>query len=148
MKEKIQKESFCFLDNYIGIDCCKFSLLQRVYLWSAVNMLTSSPKILDITKRDISNFIFLRMLRKNDKSSAVQISACFRPFSKLAVEGCSERGLFRRFSNHIFLNDIFLLPPVISEIHKLWGSSFFSNVQNFMGVLGMKQKIEEEFLVS
>ena len=102
MKEKIQKESFCFLDNYIGIDCCKFSLLQRVYLWSAVNMLTSSPKILDITKRDISNFIFLRMLRKNDKSSAVQISACFRPFASWLLKDVLKGGFLDVFLTTFF----------------------------------------------
>ena len=41
---------FCFLDDCIEIDCCKFSLSQREYLSSAVNLLTSSAKILDITK--------------------------------------------------------------------------------------------------
>ena len=44
---------FCFLDNWIRIGCGKFSLLQTEYLPSAVNVLANSPKLLDITKRDI-----------------------------------------------------------------------------------------------
>ena len=49
---------FCFLDDCIEIDCCKFSLSQREYLSSAVNLLTSSAKILDITKWDILQLYF------------------------------------------------------------------------------------------
>ena len=44
---------FCFLDNWFWIGCGKFSLLQTEYLPSAVNVLANSPKLLDITKRDI-----------------------------------------------------------------------------------------------
>ena len=44
---------FCFLDNWIWIGCGKFLLLQTKYLSSAVNVLANSPKLLDITKRNI-----------------------------------------------------------------------------------------------
>ena len=44
---KIQK-NFFYWEMCIWIDCDRFSLLQREYLWSAVNMLTNSPKSSDI----------------------------------------------------------------------------------------------------
>ena len=50
MQEKIEKR----LDNYISIGYGKFSVLRREYLSSAVSVLTNSPKISNITKRDIS----------------------------------------------------------------------------------------------
>ena len=44
---------FCVLDICVLTACCKFSLLQREYVSSAVNVLTNSSKILDINKGDI-----------------------------------------------------------------------------------------------
>ena len=55
---KSPESFFCFLDYCIWIDCCIFSLLQREYLSSAVNMVANSPKISDITKGDIFEFYF------------------------------------------------------------------------------------------
>ena len=46
-------KSFCLLDNCIWADCVKFSLLQRKYLLSVVNILTNSPNNSHITKKDI-----------------------------------------------------------------------------------------------
>ena len=40
------------LNNCILIDCRYFSKLRRQYLSSAVNVLTNSPEISDISKRD------------------------------------------------------------------------------------------------
>ena len=53
MQEKIQKKSFCFLDNWIWISCGKSFLLGIEYLSWAINALKNSPKISNITKRDI-----------------------------------------------------------------------------------------------
>ena len=50
--EKNSENVFCFRDNSIGISCVKLSLLRREYLSSAVSVLTTSPKILHITKAD------------------------------------------------------------------------------------------------
>ena len=52
-KAKIQKGFLYFLDNCIGIGCGRFSLLSGVYFSLVVNVLISSPKISDVTKRDI-----------------------------------------------------------------------------------------------
>ena len=44
---------FCLLDTCIGMNCSKFSIIQREYLRSAVNILANSYKTSDITKREI-----------------------------------------------------------------------------------------------
>ena len=44
---------FCFWDNWIGIGIVKLSLLWTGYFSSAANVLTSSPKVLDVSKRDL-----------------------------------------------------------------------------------------------
>ena len=50
--EKNSEKVFSFRDNCIRIGCVELSLLRRVYMSSAVNVLTNSLKILHITKRD------------------------------------------------------------------------------------------------
>ena len=44
---------FVFLHNCIWVHCSKSSLLWREYLSSAVSVQTNSPKISDLTKRDV-----------------------------------------------------------------------------------------------
>ena len=43
---------FCFWDNCIWIGIVKLSVLRTGYFSSAANVLTSSPKILHVNKRD------------------------------------------------------------------------------------------------
>ena len=50
---------FCFLDDYIFIGCRENLLLQREFFSSAVSVLRNSPKISDITTRDIFEFNFV-----------------------------------------------------------------------------------------
>ena len=60
--QKLRKEfgkPFCVLDYCIWIGCVKLCLLRREKLSSAVNVLTNSPKILDITKKDFSQLNWL-----------------------------------------------------------------------------------------
>ena len=77
MAKSLQK-AFCFLDNYIKIGCCKFSLLQKIYLSSAVNVLTKNQKTSHITKRDIFHISFHQSDEKKiDKSTFMQISQLF-----------------------------------------------------------------------
>ena len=52
--KKISKKFF-FWNNSFSICCYKLCLLRREYLSSAVNRLTNSPTILDITQRDFFN---------------------------------------------------------------------------------------------
>ena len=56
MQYNVPKKVFGFLDNCIWIDRRKFSLAlvaMTCILSSTVNILTSSPKISDLTKRGI-----------------------------------------------------------------------------------------------
>ena len=59
MQKKIDKNVFHLLDNCICIGCVEISLLKTGFLSLAVNMLTISPKILHITKRDFFQLNFL-----------------------------------------------------------------------------------------
>ena len=43
---------FCFKDKGIWTCCVKVCILRREYVYSAVNVLTNSPNILDMTKAD------------------------------------------------------------------------------------------------
>ena len=69
---KIFKISFRFAElrkqisifNFIWIGCIKLSLLRREYLSSAVNVLTNSPIIFHVTKRD---FFLLKWLNSDRK---------------------------------------------------------------------------------
>ena len=76
MQENLSKNVW-FLGNVIWIKCDKFSLLRREYLPSAANVLTNSPKISGITKREIFQLRFLKVSDKCDKSAVRQISAVF-----------------------------------------------------------------------
>ena len=59
----MKQNVFDFLDNCIWIGSSKFSLLWREHSSSAVNMLTSSPEISDLTKNDS----FYLSLAQNDE---------------------------------------------------------------------------------
>ena len=50
--EESWENNFCVWDNCSWIDCFKFSLLSREYLWPAFNVSTNSPKSFHITKRE------------------------------------------------------------------------------------------------
>ena len=100
---------FTFLDNCICVGNAKFSLLWGAYSQSAVNVLTSSPKISDLTKND---FFKLNLAQNEGRW-------CFF-FSRF--QHFSETGPLMYFGNHIFRNQL------TSEILKLWGSTFFQNV--------------------
>ena len=91
MEKKNSEKAFCFLDDCITTDSCEFSVLQREYLWPADTMLPNSPKISNVTKR-VTNFISLSVMRKYDKSAALQISACWL-----------SNGVLKRGFLHIYL---------------------------------------------
>ena len=89
---KNSEKSFSFLDNDSWICCGKFFLLQGEYWSSAVNVLTNTPKVEDVTKTDIFQL-------NSCQSGAVQ---SFRLFNMLTVEGCSKTWHFRHLTNHVF----------------------------------------------
>ena len=101
MQQKIRKFFFSFWDNCIWRCCNKLSLLRRQYLSSTVHVLSNSPKVLHITKREI----FPTELRSEWSINMVlsfRFQQCLGSFTMFLVEGSSETGLFRHLSNHIF----------------------------------------------
>ena len=50
---KNPQKVFCLWDNFISIGTVKLSLLRTGYFSSAANVLTSSPKIWHVNKRDV-----------------------------------------------------------------------------------------------
>ena len=72
--EKNWQKGFCFLDNCIWFGWDKFSLLRRECLSLVVNVLTNSPQILHVTKRDFfSNSISFILIKEYGKNVLVQI---------------------------------------------------------------------------
>ena len=59
------RKIFSFLDNLISIVCREFSLLQKKYFSSGVNVLTNGLKASDITKKDFFKLKF----PQNDEQS-------------------------------------------------------------------------------
>ena len=53
MQQNTGKKVFGFKNKSILIGCGEFFLLWREFLSLAVNVLTSSPKISDLTKREV-----------------------------------------------------------------------------------------------
>ena len=78
IEQKVEKNLFFFLDNWIWIGCDKFGLLQRKYLSSGVNVLANNLKILHITNRDIFKLNFPQSDEKFDKSAVMQTSQMCR----------------------------------------------------------------------
>ena len=61
---KNPEKVFCFKDNDVWICCVKVCILRPEYMYSAVNVLTNSPNILDLTKAD---FLQLNLSRIHGK---------------------------------------------------------------------------------
>ena len=72
----------------------------------------------------------------------LRLKQCFRPFTMLSLERSSETRLFRKLSNHHFLES------VISEIHQLGGSSFFKDVQYLIYISKIHRQIQKTSAVS
>ena len=68
---KTWEKVFCFWDNCIWISLSKLSLLSTGYFSSADNVLTSSPKIFHVSKRDFFNSIGLAMIIDYYKGAVV-----------------------------------------------------------------------------
>ena len=102
MQEKIQKKSFCFLDNWIWISCGKSFLLGIEYLSWAINALKNSPKISNITKRDIFYSISFRVKKNMIKALSCRFGQCLGPFKVLTVKACSKTGFVRHLIHHVF----------------------------------------------
>ena len=116
---------FCFWDSCIWIAIDKFFLLRTGYLSSAANVLTSSPKILHVNKRD---FCQLNWILSRQWISKRVCDADFNsPWARLPC--CLSKSPLKRDFSDIYLTTFW--ESVISEVQKLWGSSFFLNLQSF-----------------
>ena len=49
---KNPQKVFCFIDKGVWTCCVKLCILRQEYMYSAVNVLTNSPNILDLNKAD------------------------------------------------------------------------------------------------
>ena len=97
--QKNSEKVFCFWDNCIWIGCVKLSLLRTEYLPSALNVLTKSLQILNITSRDflktqLSSQWSIHMV----KFLSFRFQQCLDPFTMLVFEWSSEMGLVRDWS--------------------------------------------------
>ena len=93
------------MDNFIWIGSDKMSLLQGKYLPSAVIVLTNSPKIPHITKRDILELNFPRVMKKYGKRAVVQIQAVYMgPISMWLWKGFLNRGFLNIYIIMSFWN--------------------------------------------
>ena len=69
---------FAFKKKCILIVCDNLSVLWAEFLARAVNRLTNSPKISDMTKRDVFQlFLFINYVKKQDKIALLQTFAVF-----------------------------------------------------------------------
>ena len=67
---------------------------------------------------------------------------CLGPFSMLAVKPCSDTGLFKHLSNHVFHN-LWFRNMTSCELH-----DFLQNVRNLLHISELKQKILKDVFVS
>ena len=119
------KRVFCFWGNWIWTGIVKLFVLRTGYFLSAVNVLTSSTKILHVNKRDFFQLNWLGShqriwwkCRDKDFNSA---------FARLPC--CLSKGRLKQDFLDIYLTTF--SESVNSEIQNLWGSSFVSKYWKF-----------------
>ena len=117
---KNSEKGFCFWDNFIWIGIVNLSLLRTGYFSSVANVLTSSTKICHVNKRD---FFQLNRLGSDQWIWWRWSDADFNSAWARLPWSLSKSPLKRDFLE-IYLTTF--SESVISEIQKLWGSSFFS----------------------
>ena len=105
MEKKFHKRFLLFLDNCIWIRSPKFQILQREYLSPAVNVLTKSGKITNITnKRGFLSQSPSEIQHNLMKVLSWRFHKCLGPSNMLRLEWWYEAGLFRHLRNHVFQN--------------------------------------------
>ena len=77
-QKNLQKKIFCFWDKSIWIVCIHLSLLLRVYLSLAVNVLRKGPKNFHVSKSDFCNSITITVITRAGKSALIKIESVFR----------------------------------------------------------------------
>ena len=139
--EKNSEKIFCFWDKSIWILCIHLSLLITEYLSSAVNVLRKGLRNFHVSKSDFYNSITFTVITQDDKGALIKIESVFRTVYHVACRDILSNGSFKT------LIKARLSWSVISKIHKLWGSSFFENVQNLMQIRKPQKKIQKKCFV-
>ena len=116
---------FCFWDNCIWIGIVKYSLWGTRYFSSSANVSTSSPNIFHVKKGDLFQ---LNLLWRNRWIWSRCFDADFNSaWARLPF--CWSKGPLKRAFLDIYLTTF--SQSVISEIQKLWRSSFDSKCLKF-----------------
>ena len=139
--EKTPEKMFCFWDKSIWIICIYLSLLLREYLSLAVIVLRKGLKNFHECKSNFYNSITFTMITQDDKGALIKIESVFRTVHHVACREVLSNGSFSAFIQAR------LSWLVISEIHKLWGSSFFENIRNLMQIRKTQKKIQKKWLL-
>ena len=116
---------FCFSDNCIWIGNIKLFLLTTGHYSSVANMLTSSPKIWDVNKRDFFEHYFLA----SDQSRWYKWRDVDLKIASALLPCCFSKGHLKRDFLEIYLSTF--SESVILETQKLWGSSLFPKYSKF-----------------
>ena len=122
---KNSENLFCFSDRYIEIGIFKFFLIRIKYFSSAASVLTSSPKIWYLNKRD---FFWLSWLVRDHRTTKTCSNTDFNSAWGRLPCWFSKRPLKLEFLD-IYLTTF--AESVISEIQELWGSSFLKKYSRF-----------------
>ena len=119
---KISENVFCFWDNCIWIGILKLSPWRTRYFSSEANVLTSSPKILHVNKRDF----FLLSFLGGDRQICKRVCGVDFNSAWESLPCCLSKGPLKRDFFDIYLTTFW--ESVISQIQKLWGSSFLKKM--------------------
>ena len=132
---------FGFWDKFIWIVCIHLFLLIREYVSLAVNLLRKGLKNFHESKGDFCNSITFTLITRAGKRALIKIESVFRTVYHDACRDILSNGSIETF---IWAR---LSWSVISEIHKLWGSSFFENVRNLIQIRKTHKTIQKKYLV-
>ena len=98
--QKLERNSeniFGFLNNCIWIACSNFCLLWQEYFSLAVNVITNSSKISDLTKRDVFQFNISQIDETIGWKCCRQVSAVFGTRLHVACSRVSWNAVFQAF---------------------------------------------------
>ena len=74
---KVLENDDGFEDNFLWTCCGSFCQLWQQYMWWAVNVLGSGPKLSDLTKRNAAQLIFVVLMEHYHKTAVVGTWAVF-----------------------------------------------------------------------
>ena len=128
---KNSEKVFCFWDNRIWIVVVKLSLLRTGCFSSVANVWTTSPKNWHVNRRDFFENNFFA------SDQWICQKCCDTDFNSVfaRLPCCLSKGSLKRYFLDIYLTTF---PEfLISEIHKLWGSSYFQKCSKCNLILKM-----------